>query len=117
MIRKRGAADALATEVEWADSFLRRFVGLLGRAGLAPGAALVIEPCTSVHMFFMRFSIDVAFLAGDGEVLAVYHGLAPWRISGFHARAARAVELPAGALKAHGVAVGDVLELGRPPDA
>ena len=49
--------------------------GLLGRSGLEPGEGLWIQPTTSIHMFFMRFSIDVVYAAGDGRVLKLVRGI------------------------------------------
>ena len=59
----------------------------------------------------MRFAIDVAFLALDGRVLAVHHGLKPARLSKLVIRADGALELAAGRLEATGTEVGDVIEL------
>ena len=99
----------LASSVEHARSLGARLMGLLGRDGLAEGAALVIEPCSSVHTLFMRFPIDVAFLDARGAVVAVAPGLRPWRATRVHPAARRVVELPAGALARAGVREGDVL--------
>jgi len=33
--------------------------GLLGRDGLEPGTGMLIDTAPSVHMFVMRFQIDV----------------------------------------------------------
>ena len=50
------------------DSRSRR-QGLLGRGGLAPGDALILAPCSSVHTAFMRFPLDLVFLDRAGRVL------------------------------------------------
>ena len=99
----------LAGSVEHARSFRARLRGLLGRDGLPEGAALVIDPCNSVHTLFMRFAIDVAFLDAGGGVVALVRGLRPWRATRIHPSARRTVELPAGALERSGVREGDVL--------
>jgi uncharacterized protein len=93
---------------EIADRALPRLRGLLGRDGLEPGGGMLIDPAGSVHMFFMRFPIDVVFLAQDRTVLRVRHGLAPWRVAGAR-RAVASLELPAGAAAETGVEEGDVL--------
>jgi uncharacterized membrane protein (UPF0127 family) len=51
----------IATTVEPALDSATRKRGLLGRAGLAPGHALVIAPSNLIHTFFLRFSIDIVF--------------------------------------------------------
>ena len=70
--------------------------GLLGRDGLEPGTGMLIDAAPSVHMFFMRFPIDVVFLDRDRTVVGVRHRLAPWRVAGAR-HAVAALELPAGA--------------------
>jgi len=84
---------------------------LMFRRGLAPGEGLAITPCNSIHMFFMRFALDVVFLDREGVVVRVYRGIRPWRVSRIVRRARTAVELPVGTLAAAGVGVGDVLRL------
>ena len=91
-------------------SSLARMRGLLGRVGLAPGEGMLLDASPSVHMFFMRFPIDVVFLDRDRRVVAVKHCLRPWRVAGAR-RAVAALELPAGTATAVGVEEGDVLVL------
>jgi uncharacterized protein len=101
----------VAGEVAVADNPWRRFMGLMGRRELPEGAGLYLRPCSSIHMFFMRFPIDVAFVDNDGRVVRLYHGLRPWRMSRVVRRAKAAIELPSGALALAGVDVGDVLTM------
>lgn len=54
--------------------------GLLGRAHLPQGSALVLAPCSSIHTWFMRFPIDILFVSRAGSVLKVRRGVIPWRI-------------------------------------
>jgi len=104
-------AGALVCErCEIADRGLARMRGLLGRDGLEPGSGMLIDAAPSVHMFFMRFPIDVVFLDRDRKVVRVVERLRPWRVAGAR-RAAAALELPAGAAAAAGVGVGDTLVL------
>jgi len=101
-------AGVVATMIEAAFASATRRRGLLGREALAPGAALILAPCSAIHTFFMRFPIDVVFTARDGAVTRVCRQVAPWRIrAAFGAFAA--VELPAGG--AHAVDRGDRLRL------
>jgi hypothetical protein len=69
---------------------------------------MLIDSAPSVHMFFMRFPIDVVFLDRERRVVGVRHGLRPWRVAGAR-RAVAALELPAGAAAAAGIEEGDVL--------
>jgi uncharacterized membrane protein (UPF0127 family) len=90
--------------------------GLLGRSGLEPGSGMLIDAAPSVHMFFMRFPIDVVFLDRDWKVVGIRSRLRPWRVAGAR-RAVAALELPAGAAAEAGIEVGDVLVLEEPGTA
>jgi uncharacterized membrane protein (UPF0127 family) len=102
----------VAGRVVRATGFFDRLRGLLGRASLAEGEALWIEPCDGVHTFFMRFPIDVAVLDSDGRVLRCIHALRPWSMTRLHAGARVCVEFAAGTLARSGVRAGDRLVLG-----
>ena len=107
--RNPGRGTVLGAKVRVADRWWLRLRGLLGRSGLAEGEGLLIEPCRAVHMAGMKFPIDVAFLARDGAVVAVYPDLAPGARTAWHRGARRALELPAGTLAATGTREGDVI--------
>lgn len=99
----------LGTWISVADRWWQRLRGLLGRSPLSAGAGLLLQPCRAVHMFGMRYAVDVAFLDRRGSVVAVYHRLAPGQRSRWHKGAAYALELPAGTLAMTGTREGDKL--------
>ena len=103
-------ADRLLTAF---DSDARR-KGLLGRDGLPQNCALLIAPCNAIHTFFMKFPIDVAFVARDGRVVKVRPTLLAWRIA-FALRAYAVIELPAGTLASSDTVPGDVLSIRTAP--
>jgi len=81
------------TRVPVATGLRSRLLGLggLSRSGAGPG--LLIPRCSSVHTFGMRFDLDLVFLAGDGQVLAVRRGVPPRRLA-WHRGAAAVLEIP-----------------------
>lgn len=98
----------LCARCQLATSSFARMRGLLGRAALAPDEGMLFRPAGSIHMFFMRFSIDAVFCTRELEVVDVVRGLRPWRMAS--RRGAKVViELAEGA--AGGVAPGDRLSL------
>ena len=107
----------LAAHLESAGGLWGRFMGLMGRASLAPGHGLWLAPGSSIHMLFMRFPIDAVFLAkpaadGGRRVVAVRANLRPWTGVVWWARGADGcLELPAGAAAASGTVVGDIVVL------
>src|SRR5262252_10937367 len=107
----RTADGAVVCErCEIPESSFGRARGLLGRDGLEPGTGMLIDRAGSVHMFFMRFPIDVVFLDRDWRVVGVRHNLRPWRMAGAR-HAVAALELPAGTAAEAGIEEGDVLAL------
>jgi uncharacterized membrane protein (UPF0127 family) len=109
--RNRNRDVMLGDRIEWAGSSGTRKRGLLGRESLDSGEGLYLVPCQWIHMFGMRFPIDVAFLDREGRILAIQHSLKPNRVSRLVWRADGALELPAGTLEASGTQIGDVIEL------
>lgn len=97
--------------VELATRWWQRMRGLLGRSGLSTGRALYISPANSIHMFFMRFTLDLIFVDRDGVVVRIVRNLRPWRMA-FGGRTAQSVfEISAGWLDEDAVRVGDRLVL------
>jgi uncharacterized membrane protein (UPF0127 family) len=100
----------LGTHIRKADTMPARVRGLLGKSGLSDGEGLLIEPCSGVHTWFMRFPIDVVFLDKEGQVLRVVDSMPPYKAAP-HVRGARSVlELPAGTVSRAGLVAGDRLE-------
>jgi uncharacterized protein len=101
----------VAESAEMADGFATRFMGLMGRRAWTNSDGMVIEPCSSIHCFFMRMPIDVAFVDRDWHILRTVEALKPWRIGPVVRKTKRVIELPAGALKRSGSGPGDQLVL------
>jgi uncharacterized protein len=99
-----------------ARSFWSRGVGLLGRKSLADGEGLLIEPCSSVHTAFMRFTIDVIYVDKSHRVVKVAPRMAPFRASMAMSKAHAVIELPAGVIERSGTAPGDELEITELPN-
>ena len=100
----------VARRVRRADSFIRRLVGLLGRSALADDEGLWIEPCRGIHTVGMRFPIDVVFLNGGLQVVAVRERVVPWRATRFVRASCSALELPVGAVRRATVRIGDQMD-------
>lgn len=108
--------QVLADRAELARSFVARGRGLMGRADLPHGYALIIYPEWSIHTFFMKVAIDVLFVDRAGRVVGLrramppgrlFAGVAPWR-------GQYVIEMPAGVIDATGTQVGDQIELNPP---
>jgi hypothetical protein len=89
----------LAEKTIFAKTFLERLKGLMFITNMEDNTALVLEPCNSIHTFFMRFPIDVIFTSKEGRVLHVIEGMKPFKISKIVKGARYAIEMPSGAAK------------------
>jgi uncharacterized membrane protein (UPF0127 family) len=87
-------ATVLGREVRVARGSRARFLGLAYLDREEVGTGLLIPRCSSVHTFGMRFPLDLYFLDGDGEVVALHKGVSPRRLA-FCGRARAVVEAPA----------------------
>jgi uncharacterized protein len=88
--------------------------GLLGRDGLEPGTGMLFDngrftPFMWMHMFFMRFAIDIVFLGRGNTVIKINRRLRPWHVSSIVIGARTALELPAGVADESSTQVGDLI--------
>ena len=102
----------LCARLENAGGVAGQSKGLLGRDGLEPGTGMLFEnsrftPMMWMHMFFMRFAIDIVFLSRGDKVIRISRQLRPWRVSAMVFGARRALELEAGAAEKSSTQVGD----------
>ncbi len=107
-------ATVIATKVELADSFLSRGLGLMGRRSLRESGGLILYPNNNIHMFFMRFPIDVIFADRQHQIVGIRHSFKPWRPFAAARNARYSIELTAGILHTTGTELGDRLEITPP---
>lgn len=112
VLRNERNGMLLAQHIEGAFDSASRRRGLLGRDGLADGAALIIAPCQAIHTFRMRFPIDVVFADRDGRVVHFRSHVGPRRITGAW-RAFAAIEVASGAAARADIQIGDRLSIAR----
>ena len=101
----------IAERATTARSYFKRLFGLMGRKTLAPGSALIIDPCSSVHTHWMRFAIDVLYVSKENVIVGIDHNLKPWRLGRFYKGVRYVIELPAGTALAAGIQPGDTLSI------
>jgi hypothetical protein len=74
----KNSAGEKVFKLEIADTFLKRFLGLMGRKKIPAGQGLLILPCNSIHMLFMRFSIDAVYVDENFIVKKIVRNLPAW---------------------------------------
>ncbi len=97
----------LLDRLRFARTIRTRTKGLLGRRELAPGEGLAFRE-KSIHMFFMRMSLDIVFCDEDLRVVKVVPDLAPWRMAGC-AQARYVLEIGPGEARRLAIEAGTVL--------
>jgi uncharacterized protein len=101
----------LAEDVLMARTPFRRIKGLLGRKVFLSGQAIILEPCNSVHTFFMCFPIDILFVDKNYKIIKILPKFNPNRISRIYWHSSRVIELPAGKLDITNTQAKDQLQL------
>ena len=98
-------------EVKIANSFFTRLAGLMFQKKLPQGTGLLLVPCNSVHMCFMRFSIDVIYLDKDYKIIEIVKNLKPWIGLSLYSQAWATLEMTAGEAERCGLIVGKKLKI------
>ncbi|WP_409276231.1 DUF192 domain-containing protein [Neobacillus sp. SCS-31] len=101
----------IADTVDSADSFFKRLKGLMFTKNLPAGHGLLIQPCQSIHTFFMNYPIDVVYLDGNNIVVGIDEKMAPAKIGKVRRKARLVLELPAGTIQNTDLKVGHCLSI------
>jgi len=99
--------SVIVSEVLFAETLFARMKGLLGRKNLPANTGMIIRPCQSIHMWFMQFPIDVAFLNSELRILKIVPNLRPWKIAIAPRKTTTVLETAAGTLQ--NCSIGDTL--------
>jgi len=114
VIKNPARGNIVCSQVLLANNFWTRGKGLLGRKSLDKNEGILLVPGTSIHMFGMKFSIDVLFLTEDHRVTDFVENIAPGKAHIAKNNAGKphsALELAAGTIASCGAQIGDQLVL------
>ena len=112
VLRKNG--EKIISDICVADSFISRFMGLMFKKHIPDDYGLWIKPCNQIHMFNMRFSIDVIYLSSLNEVVHIDKAVKPWVVCKTVKQATSVIEVNSGISESVGITLGDMLELDWP---
>ncbi len=110
-ILNQRTGEIIASRAWIASDFMSRSTGLLNRSSLESDEALLIVPCNSIHMFFMKFPIDVIYLDKNYKIVRLVNDLAPWRLDSCHFKAYMTLETSAGKIAKSDIKLGDLLKI------
>lgn len=98
----------LSSEIILADSFKTKLIGLLNKDSLDNDEGLFLKNCSSIHCFFMKFTIDAVYISKDMKVL-YKEIIKPWGIGKLVKNCCHVLELAEGMAK--DIEVGDYIIL------
>ena len=98
-------------KIKVAKNFFGRLKGLIGKNYLPRGEGLLIAPCQSIHMCFMKFSIDAIFIDKNFVIKKISPNLKTWTGFAICFGAWGVVEVMAGEAARLNLKVGDKLEV------
>jgi len=113
-VENQARGTSLGSRIAVADRYWTRLRGLLGRRALDEEEGLLIIPSRGVHMWGMRFPLDVLLLDQERRARALFPGLAPGEATGFVKGVRYALEVPVGTIASTGTEVGDLLDWESP---
>ena len=111
IIRNQTRGTPIADAGSLAANPIKRMTGLLGRERFNSGEALVVTPCRSIRMLFMKFPLDVIFIDRANTVVGLCPDIRPFQFSPFFPQARSAVEVPAGTIAASQTQMGDTIQI------
>ena len=110
MIKNNTKKNIIAHHSVLADTFYRRLKGLLGTTALPHGEGFIIKPCSSVHTFGMKYSIDVLFVDKNHKIIKKNENMRPGQVS-MAFGSSYVIELPAGTIGQTECMIGDEIKL------
>lgn len=117
MIAMKCAGKPVGGAIKIASTFGGRFMGLMFRKSLPDGTGLLIMPCSSIHMCFMRMALDIVYMDASLRVVGVQEGLKPWKLGAAVKGARLVLELPVGTIARCGIWPGAKITVEAPADA
>lgn len=89
----------IAKDVKPAYSFGKRLKGLLFTSSLPRQSGIHIQPCRSVHTYFMKYPIDIVYLDANQVVVGLDQSVAPGKRGSHFPSAFSVIELAAGRIE------------------
>lgn len=99
----------LAENVHVANHFFQRLRGWMGKRKVLPHEGLLLQPCNSIHTFFMKIEIDACFLDADNHIVFMLERIKPYSVSPIIQSANKILELQGGRLEFLKISIGNTV--------
>ncbi|MBN1898373.1 MAG: DUF192 domain-containing protein [Spirochaetes bacterium] len=80
--------------------------GLIPYHEIKENEVFLIENCSSIHTFFMKFNIDVVFTDKKGKIIKLEKDMKPWRILNGGLKAGHVYEWTCGSISKYHIKEG-----------
>ena len=100
----------LGEKIMEAHSFYDRAKGLMFQNESKNFDGMMINPCNSIHTFFMKIIIHVFFVDRSNRIIKIYKNLRPWRITPIFLDSKKVIEIPS-SRNISSVQKGDIVEI------
>lgn len=107
VLRKNG--KTVLNKIEIADNFFTRFRGLMFRKSIPADYGLLIKPCNQIHMFNMRFPLDVVYISANKKIVKIEKNVQPGVVCKTVKNAKSVLEINSGTADEAGLSEGDEL--------
>ncbi|WBW95951.1 DUF192 domain-containing protein [Oceanirhabdus sp. W0125-5] len=67
-------------DIKIADTWIKRFLGLMGKKEKDIKKPLIIYPCRGIHTHFMKATIDIIVLNKEKKIIEKHKDVQPFRI-------------------------------------
>ena len=110
MLKAYKNGELIVDEVENANHFFRRFIGLMYRKSIPHNHGLLLTPCNEIHTFGMRFNIDTITLSKDNMIVLIDANIPPNKVRKKVKGGYKVLELNSGVADELGLSLGDIIE-------
>ncbi|MCR5835858.1 MAG: DUF192 domain-containing protein [Lachnospiraceae bacterium] len=100
----------ICEKVEVADTFFKRFMGLMYRKSMEADHGLLLDPCNEIHTFGMKFSIDTITISSDNIIRYLDRDVAPRKVRKRVKDGKKVLELLSGTIEKYELELGDLIE-------
>lgn len=107
----RSTGTIIAENVIPAYTFIKRLKGLMFTSSFPEGYAIHIQPCRSIHSYFMKYEIDVLYLNAKNQIIAAECYFRPGTIGRHHEGTESVIELPAGTIHKKKIEIGHNVQI------
>ena len=103
--------QVLCEEVELADNWYRRLMGLMFRKTMAESHGLLLDPCNSIHTFNMKFNIDTIYLDKDNIIVSLDKDIPKGKVRPIVKNAKKVLEINSGLIEKYQLQLGEKVSI------